>query len=151
MAAVFCAHRLWRVGGRLWGQVLGAHHHMWGRVHNTPPVNGLPARGRWRGREFLVLLAHPGRLCRRGTDESISSLDRGLALAVSVAPYMGSVVARERVSHRGLFRPVPGSPPGCGYGGVDQIWPSEIPARFEQATPRWASHSRLGKGGFRFV
>ena len=134
-----------------WSLGAGAHHHMWGRVHNTPPVNGLPAGGRWRGREFLVLLAHPGRLCRRGTDESISSLDHGLALAVSVAPYMGSVVARERVSHRGLFRPVPGSPPGCGYGGVDQIWPSEIPARFEQATPRWASHSRLGKGGFRFV
>ena len=96
-----------------------------------------------------------GRLCRRGTDESISSLDHGL-LAPTDGCLSGSLHGvRSAGGGRGsviVCSSKAGSRLSCGcYGGVDQIWPSEIPARFEQATPRWASHSRLGKGGFRFV
>ena len=75
-----------------------------------------------------------GRLCRRGTDESISSLDHGL-LAPTDGCLSGSLHGvRSAGGGRGsviVCSSKAGSRLSCGcYGGVDQIWPSEIPARF---------------------
>jgi len=111
-----------------------------------------------KGVSCIVSSSTPGqgRLCRRGTDESISSLDHGL-LAPTDGCLSGSLHGvRSAGGGRGsviVCSSKAGSRLSCGcYGGVDQIWPSEIPARFSGHSSLCpASQSRLGKGGFRFV
>jgi len=138
VAAIFCAPGL---GGGLewWWPSLGAGAPLLlaitcGALY--PACQWAACQGQMARKGVSCIVSTPGDGCVAG---GLTSLSRPWITAwprptaVSVAPYMGSVVAaRERVSHRVFFyNPVPGSPaPGCGYGGVDQIWPSEIPARF---------------------
>ena len=97
-----------------------------------PACQWAACQGQMARKGVSCIVSTPGDGCVAG---GLTSLSRPWIMAwprptaVSVAPYMGSVVARGSVIVCSST-PVPGSPPSCGYGGVDQIWPSEIPARF---------------------